>query len=115
MTLSDGASMRPDSGGLYHLDREHVHLLANFVAQGWHAPRPEVGMPELEREGRAQTLNAKEILNLAARERIALKLANGRLLMRGEPSAGLRAHLRDARVALCDELQCQEKIPWTEV
>ena len=115
MTLSDGASMRPDSGGLYHLDRGHVHLLANFVAQGWHAPRPEVSMPELERERRAQTLNAKEILNLAAHERIALKLANGRLLMRGEPSARLWAHLRDARVALCDELRCQEKIPWTEV
>jgi hypothetical protein len=115
MMLSDGASMRPDSAGLYHLDHEHVHLLRSFVAQGWHAPRPEVGMPELEQAGRAQTLNVTEILYLAVRERIALKVETGRLLMRGEPSARLWAHIRDARVALCDELTCQDKIPWTEV
>jgi hypothetical protein len=115
MTLSDGASMRPDSAGLYHLDHEHVHLLRRFVAQGWHAPRPEVGMPEWEQEGRAKTLNIIEILCMAVRERIALKVETGRLLMRGEPSARLWAHIRDARVALCDELACQDKIPWTEV
>ena len=115
MTLSDGASMGPDSRGLYHLDHEHVHLLPSFVAQGWHAPRPQMGMPELGREARAQTLNIIEILNMAARERIDLKVENGRLLMRGEPSARLWAHLRDARVDLCDELACQDKIPWIEV
>lgn len=115
LTLSDGASMRPDAGGLYHLDHEHVHLLPSFVAQGWHAPRPRMGMPELKQEGPAQTLNAIKILNLAAREGIALKIENGRLLMRGDPSARLWAHLREARVELCNELGCQDKIPWTEV
>jgi hypothetical protein len=107
--------MRPDSGGLYHLDHEHVHLLRSFVQQGWHAPRPEVGMPELEQVGRVQTLNAIEILNLAARERIALKVENGRLLMRGKPSARLWAHLREARVELHKELTSQDMIPWSEV
>jgi hypothetical protein len=115
MKLSDGALMRPDSGGLYYLDNAHVHLLPNFVAQGWHAPRPEVGMRELEQERRAETLDAVEILNLAARERVALKVDNGRLLMRGQPSAQLWAHLRKTRVAVCDELACRDKIQWTEV
>jgi len=108
--LSDGALMRPDSGGLYYLDNAHVHLLPNFVSQGWYAPRPDVGMSELDQERRAETLNAVEILHLAARERIALKVENGRLLMRGQPSAQLWAHLREARVALCDELACLDKI-----
>lgn len=72
-------------------------------------------MPELKQEGPAQTLNAIKILNLAAREGIALKIENGRLLMRGDPSARLWAHLREARVELCNELGCQDKIPWTEV
>jgi hypothetical protein len=110
--LSDGASMCPNSEGLYHLDHAHVHLLPNFVAQGWHAPRPEVAMSEW---GRAQTLNVIEILNLANSERVALKVEKGRLLMRGAPSARLWAHLRDARVALCDEITRQEGIAWVEV
>ena len=32
--------------------------------------------------------------------------------MRGQPSAQLWAHLREARVALCDELACLDKIQW---
>jgi hypothetical protein len=56
-----------------------------------------------------------EILSLANSERIALKVENGRLLMRGAPSALLRAHLRDARVALCDEMARQDRIAWIEV
>jgi hypothetical protein len=115
MKLSDGALMRPDSGGLYYLDNAHVHLLPNFVAQGWHAPRPELDMPELEQERGVEILNPTEILHLAALERIALKVENGRLLMRGQPSAQLWAHLREARVALCDELACLDKIQWAEV
>jgi hypothetical protein len=115
MKLSDGALMRPDSDGLYYLDNAHVHLLRSFVAQGWHAPRPDVGMRELEQERQAETLNAVEILHFAARERIALKVENGRLLMRGQPSVQLWAHLREARVALRDELARLDKIQWAEV
>lgn len=51
ITLSDGTYMRPDSVGLYHLDYAHVHLLRSFVAQGWHAPRPEI---EMSKSGAAQ-------------------------------------------------------------
>src|SRR6266436_5954862 len=65
VTLSDGVLMAPDSRGLYRLDEAHVHLLARFVAQGWHAPRPEMPMSELERSGHKQILNADEILELA--------------------------------------------------
>jgi len=48
-------------------------------------------MPELERTGLAQTLTIRAILDLASSERIDLKVEDGRLLMRGEPSAGLWA------------------------
>jgi hypothetical protein len=41
LILSDGSLMKRDTRGLYHLDRAHRHLLPNFIAQGWHAPRPE--------------------------------------------------------------------------
>jgi hypothetical protein len=107
--------MAPDSRGLYRLDDAHVHLLARFVAQGWHAPRPELPMSELERSGHKQILDADEILDLAHSERIALKVADGRLLMRGEPSARLRAHLRSACAALRDELAVRDQRAWIEV
>jgi hypothetical protein len=115
MTLSDGSLMTPDSRGLYHLDSAHVHLLPGFVAQGWHAPRPKLQMSELERTGRAQTLNTREILELANNERIALKVKDGRLLMRGEPSARLWAYLRGASAVLCDELVRQDGSVWIAV
>lgn len=44
--LSDGSLMRPDAQGLYCLDDAHRHLLPNFIAQGWHAPRPEPPVTE---------------------------------------------------------------------
>jgi hypothetical protein len=115
VTLSDGALMAPDSRGPYRLDDAHGHLLARFVAQGWHAPRPEMPMSELERSGHKQILNTDEILDLAHRERIALKVEDGRLLMRGEPSAQLRAHLRRASAALREELAIRDRSVWIEV
>jgi hypothetical protein len=59
VVLSDGALIAPDAGGLYRLDSAHTHLLASFVAQGWHAPRPELPISELEPSGsaRSSTLN----------------------------------------------------------
>jgi hypothetical protein len=41
LILSDGSLMKRDTRGRYHLDSTHRHLLPNFIAQGWHAPRPE--------------------------------------------------------------------------
>ena len=105
----------PDARGLYRLDDAHAHLLARFVAQGWHAPRPELPISELERSGYKQILNTDEILDLAHSERIALKVEDGRLLMRGEPSARLRAHLRSASAALRNELAVRERSVWIEV
>jgi hypothetical protein len=70
---------------------------------------------ELERSGRKQILNTDEILDLAHNERIALKVEDGRLLMRGEPSARLRAHLRSASAALRDELAVRDRSAWIEV
>jgi hypothetical protein len=55
-------------------------------------------MSELEHTRRAPTLNTKEILDLARRERVVLKVEDSRLLLRGEPSTLLRAHLRSALV-----------------
>jgi len=107
--------MAPDSRGLYRLDAAHEHLLARFVAQGWHAPRPELSMSKLECFADEQILDTNEILDLAHSERIALKVADGRLLMRGEPSARLRAHLRSASAALRDELAVRERSVWIEV
>ena len=73
--------MPPDASGLYRLDSAHAHLLSSFVVrQGWHAPRPELPMSELEHTRRAPPLNPKEILDLARRERIVLKTEDGRLL-----------------------------------
>jgi len=97
------------------LDDAHVHLLARFVAQGWYAPRPEMPMSELERSGHKQILNADEILELAYTERVTLKVEDGRLLIRGEPSARLRAHLRSASAALRDELAVRDQRAWIEV
>jgi hypothetical protein len=45
--LSDGSLMKRDAQGLYLLDNAHRHLLANFIAQGWHAPRPELPVTEV--------------------------------------------------------------------
>jgi hypothetical protein len=115
VVLSDGALMTPDASGLYRLDSAHAHLLSSFVGQGWHAPRPELPMSELEHTRRAPPLNAKEILDLARHERIVLKTEDGRLLMRGEPSALLRAHLRGASAALRKELARRDRSVWTEV
>jgi hypothetical protein len=39
--------MKRDAQGLYLLDNAHKHLLANFIAQGWHAPRPELPLTEV--------------------------------------------------------------------
>jgi hypothetical protein len=72
-------------------------------------------MSKLECSGDEQILNTNEILDLAHSERIALKVADGRLLMRGEPSARLRAHLRSASAALRDELAVRERSVWIEV
>jgi len=115
VVLSDGALMTPDASGLYRLDSAHLHLLPSFVGQGWHAPRPELPISELEHTRGAPPLNTKEILDLATRERIVLKTEDGRLLMRGEPSALLRAHLRSASAALSKELARRHQSLWTEV
>jgi hypothetical protein len=44
--LSDGSLMQRNAQGLYLLDNAHRHLLPNFIAQGWHAPRPELPVSE---------------------------------------------------------------------
>jgi hypothetical protein len=115
VVLSDGELMNPDASGLYRLDSAHAHLLPTLVGQGWHAPCPELPMSELEHFRPAPPLNTKEILDLARRERIALKTEDRRLLMRGEPSALLRAHLRSASRALSKELARRDRSVWTEV
>jgi hypothetical protein len=116
ITLSDGALLRPDSRGLYHLDSAHRHLLPSFVAQGWHAPRPELRISELEVDGNAQPpLSTVAILDLAHSERVALRVQDGRLLMRGQPSPRLRLHLRRASVALSDELMRRDRSAWIEI
>ena len=107
--------MAPDARGLYRLDDAHAHLLARFVAQGWHAPRPELPISKFDLSGHKQILSANEILDLAHSEGIALKVEDGRLLMRGEPSARLRAHLRSASAALRNELAVRDRSVWTEV
>jgi hypothetical protein len=107
--------MTRDASGLYRLDSAHAHLLSSFVRQGWHAPRPELPMSELEQTRRAPPLNTEEILDLARRERIVLKTVDGRLMVRGEPSALLRAHLRSASAALSRELARRDRSVWTEV
>jgi len=115
VALSDSAFMIPDAGGLYRLDSAHLHLLPSFVAQGWHAPRPELPMSESEHTLGARPLGTKEILDLARRERVVLKAEDGRLLMHGEPLAQLRAHLRSASAALLKELARRDRSGWTEV
>jgi len=115
ITLSDGSLLRPDSRGLYHLDSAHRHLLPSFVAQGWHAPRPELRISELELEGRAEPLSTVAILDLADSEHIALKVQDGRLLMRGKPSPRLWLHLRRAILALSDELVLRDGNAWIKV
>lgn len=112
---SDGALMTPDPGGLYRLNSARVHLLPSFVGQGWRAPRPGLPMSELKHARRAPTLSTKEILDMAGSERIVLKVADGRLLMRGEPSALQRAHLHSASVALRNELARRDRSVWAEV
>jgi hypothetical protein len=81
VVLSDGALMAPSAVGLYRLDGAHTHLLPRFVAQGWHAPRPELPISKLESAGRAPLLNIKEILDLANSEGIGLKVEYDRLLL----------------------------------
>jgi hypothetical protein len=72
-------------------------------------------MSELELSGHKQILNADEILELADTQSVALKVEDGRLLIRGEPSARLRAHLRSASAALRDELAVRDQRAWIEV
>ena len=115
ITLSDGSLLRPDSRGLYHLDNAHRHLLPSFVAQGWHAPRLELRTSELEADGNAQPLSTIAILDLAHSERVALKVQDGRLLLRGKPTPRLWAHLRRASVALSDELVRRDGSAWIKV
>jgi hypothetical protein len=115
ITLSDGSLLRPDSRGLYYLDSAHRHLLASFVAQGWHAPRPGLRISELNVDGNGQPLNIVAILDLANSEHIALKVQDGRLLMRGKPSPRLWVNLRRARVALSDELVRRDGSAWIEI
>ena len=119
VTLPDGTLLKPDSQGLYHLDEAHAHLLAGFVAQGWHAPRPEMGAPkhadELEREVPVHMPNTGVILDFAAGEHVELKVEDGRLHRHGEPSARLRAHLHAARIAVRDELVRRAGKHWVEV
>jgi hypothetical protein len=117
--LPDGTLLKPDSQRLYHLDEAHAHLLPRFVAQGWHAPRPEMAAPkhadELEREVPGHMPNTGVILDLAADERVELKVEDGRLHRHGEPSARLRAHLDAARIAVRDELVRRARKHWVEV
>ena len=119
VTLPDGTLLKPDSQRLYHLDEAHAHLLPRFVAQGWHAPRPEMAAPkhagELESEVPGHMPNAGVILDLAAGERVELKVEDGRLLRHGEPSARLRAHLHTARIAVRDELVRRARKHWVEI
>jgi|SRR5271168_5002484 len=56
LTLSDGSLLKPDSRGLYYLDSAHLRLLPSFIAQGWHAPSPELPTPAAEHAGNAQPL-----------------------------------------------------------
>jgi hypothetical protein len=115
ITLSDGSLLRPDARGLYYLDSAHRHLLASFVAQGWHAPRPELRTSELEINGNAQPLSTVAILDLAHSEHVALKVQDGRLLMLGQPSPRLRLHLRRASLAVSDELVRRDGSAWIEI
>ena len=119
MMLSDGTPLKPVSRGFYCLDHAHTHLLRRLVAQGWHAPRPELSTPNYAREvgsaAHGDMLNTAAILTLAGAEQVELKFNDGRILMRGEPSARLRAHLRGARTALRDELERRTQKPWVEI
>jgi hypothetical protein len=115
ITLSDGSLLRPDSRGLYHLDGAHRHLLPSFVAQGWHAPTPELPISEFEADWNAQPLSTEAILDLAHSEHVSLKVQDGRLLLRGKPTPGLRAHLRNTSLALRDELMRRDRSGWIEV
>jgi hypothetical protein len=119
MMLSDGTPLKPDSRGFYCLDQAHTHLLRRFVAQGWHAPRPELPTLNYAREvgsaAHGDMLNTTAILTLAGTEQVELKVNDGRILMRGEPSARLRAHLRGARTALRDEIERRTQKPWVEI
>ena len=38
--------MQRNAQGLYLFDNAHRHLLPNFIAEGWHAPRPELPVNE---------------------------------------------------------------------
>jgi hypothetical protein len=119
ITLSDGTPLKPDSRGFYYLDRAHAHLLRMLVAQGWHAPRAEIPTPEYAREvgsaAHGDMLDTAAILKLASGEQVDLTVKDGRMLMRGEPSARLRAHLRGASISLRDELERRRRRPWIEV
>lgn len=119
ITLSDGSPLKPDLRGFYYLDRAHAHLLRTFVAQGWHAPRAEIPTPQYAREvgsaAHGDMLDTAAILKLASGEQVDLTVKDGRMLMRGEPSARLRAHLRGASTSLRDELERRTRKPWIEV
>jgi hypothetical protein len=119
ITLSDGTPLKPDPQGFYHLDCAHAHLLRTLVAQGWHAPRAEIPTPKYAREAESAAygdmLDITAILKLANGEQVDLTVEDGRILMRGEPSARLRAHLRGASTSLRDELERRMRKPWIEV
>ena len=119
MMLSDGTPLKPDSRGFYYLDHAHTHLLRSLVAQGWHAPRPELPTPnyapEVGSAAHGDMLNIAAILKLAGAEQVELKVNDGRMLMRGEPSARLLSHLRGARIPLRGELERRTQKPWVEI
>jgi hypothetical protein len=119
ITLSDGTPLKPDPQGFYYLDRAHAHLLRTLVGQGWHAPRAEMRTPryarELESAAHGDMLDAAAILKLAGGEQVDLTVKDGRMLMRGEPSPRLRAHLRGAGTPLRDELERRMRKPWIEI
>jgi hypothetical protein len=119
ITLSDGTPLKPNLQGLYRLDRAHAHLLHMLVAQGWHAPRPETRTPkyahEVDSAVHGDMLDTAAILQLASGEQVDLTVKDGRMLMRGEPSARLRAHLRGASTSLRDELERRMRKPWIEI
>jgi hypothetical protein len=119
ITLSDGTPLKPDPQGFYHLDCAHAYLLRMLVAQGWHAPRAEIRTPKYAREvesaAHGDMLDTTAILKLASGEQVDLTVKDGRMLMRGEPSARLRAHLRGAGASLHDELERRMRNPWIEV
>jgi hypothetical protein len=119
VTLSDGTALKPDPQGFYYLDHTHAHLLHTLVAQGWHAPRPETRTPKYAREVNSAAygdmLDTAAILQLASGEQVDLTVKDGRVLMRGEPSARLRAHLRGAGTSLRDELERRMRKPWIEI